>query len=59
MKGDRIIDDYYFEVIKDEKDIALFIKDLVLKNIEIFEVKKEVLSLEEIFINRAGGKKSV
>ncbi len=55
--SDQIIDNNYFEVIKDEIDIAKFIKKLVLKDINIYEVKKEALSLEEAFINIAGGKK--
>ena len=54
---DRVIDDNYVEVIRDEKDIAKIIKELVNNNIDIFEVKKEELSLEEAFIRRAGGKK--
>ena len=54
---DRVIDDNYVEVIRDEKDIAKFIKELVNNNIDIFEVKKEDLSLEEAFIRRAGVKK--
>lgn len=55
--NDKIIDNNHIEVIKDEKDIAEFIKVLVNKNIDVYEVKKEVLTLEEAFINRAGGKK--
>jgi len=55
--NDKIIDDNYIEVIKDEKEIAEFIKILVNNNIDIYEVKKEVLTLEEAFMNRAGGKK--
>ena len=55
--NDKIIDDNYIEVIKDEKEIAEFIKVLVNNNIDIYEVKKEVLTLEEAFMNRAGGKK--
>ena len=53
---DKIIDNNYIEVIKDENDIALFIKELVLKDIKVYEVKKEALSLEEAFIKIAGGK---
>lgn len=56
-KTDKVIDDKHLEVIKDEEEIAKFIKELVKLNIDIYEVKKEVLSLEEAFINRAGGKK--
>lgn len=55
-KNDKIVDDNHIEVIKDEKEIAEFIKVLVNNNIDIYEVKKEVLTLEEAFINRAGGK---
>ena len=58
-ENDHIIDDNYLEVIKDENDLALFIKELVMKDILIYEVKKETLSLEEAFISRAGGKKIV
>lgn len=49
------IDDNYFEVISSEEEIAALISKLVRKKIKIYEVKKEVLSLEEAFINRAGG----
>ena len=55
-KVDAIIDKNYFMVLKDEADIAKFIKFLVNKNINIYEVKKETLSLEEVFISKAGGK---
>ncbi len=56
-KEDQIIDDNYFIVIKDEDSIAEFIKKLVLKDILIYEVTKETISLEEIYINKAGGNK--
>lgn len=56
-KMDKVIDKNHIEVIKDEKEIAEFIKCLVKNNIDIYEVKKEELSLEEAFIRRAGGKK--
>lgn len=56
-KMDKVIDKNHIEVIKDEKEIAEFIKTLVKNNINIYEVKKEELSLEEAFIRRAGGKK--
>lgn len=56
-KNDTIIDNKTLEVIKDEEEIALFIKELVMIDIKIYEVKKEILTLEEAFISRAGGKK--
>ena len=54
---DKIVDDNHIAVIKDEEEVASFIKELVLKNIKIYEVKKEEYTLEEAFINVAGGKK--
>jgi len=56
-KTDKVLDSNHIEVIRDEKDIAKFIKLLVNNDIDIYEVKKEELSLEEAFIRRAGGKK--
>lgn len=58
-KSDKIIDGNFVEVIKDEKEIALFIKELVMNDISVYEVTKETLTLEEAFIKRAGGKKIV
>ena len=51
---DKILDKNYIEVIKEEEELAQFIKELVLKKAKIYEVKKEVLSLEEAFIKKAG-----
>lgn len=56
-ENDKILDHEYLEVIKDEKEIAEFIRILVNHKIDIFEVKREALTLEEAFIHRAGGKK--
>lgn len=56
-QNDQILDKEHLLVIKDELEIAQFIKDLVNKDISIYEVRKETLSLEEAFMNRAGGKK--
>ena len=53
----KVINDNYIEVITDEENIALFIKELVLNNINVYEVNREALSLEEAFINIAGGNK--
>lgn len=53
----KILDKNFVEVIKSEEEIAELIKELVNNNINIYEVKKETLSLEEAFIRRAGGKK--
>ncbi len=58
-KDIKVLSSNYIEVIKDENEIAQFIKELVQNDIDIYEVKKEALSLEEAFINKAGGKKIV
>lgn len=57
LKECQILDNNYFEVLKEEPEIAEFVKELVLKDIPIYEIKKVTLSLEEIFINKAGGNK--
>ena len=56
-KEDKIIDSKHIELFRDEEDIAHFIRLLVQNNIDIYEVKKEDLSLEEAFIKKSGGKK--
>ena len=56
QEQDRIIDKEHIEVIRDEGEIAEFIRLLVKNSIDIFEVKKEVMSLEEAFIKKSGGK---
>ena len=52
---DLVIDTEHVEVFCDELEIAKFIKTLVDNNIDIYEVKKEVMSLEEAFIKKSGG----
>ncbi len=54
-KSDRIIDSEHFEVIREEKEIASLIKELVKNKIDIYEVKKTNISLEEAFMNTLGG----
>ena len=54
---DKILDKTNLEVIKDEEGISSFIKLLVKNNIDIYEVKKESMSLEEAFIKKSGGEK--
>ena len=41
----------------EKEDIASIIKTLVKKNIDIYEVKMEELTLEEAFLKKTGGKK--
>ena len=52
---DEIIDDNHIEVVKDEEEIAQFIKTLVNHDVLIYEVNKEVMTLEEAFMKRSGG----
>lgn len=54
-----------YEVAKDKfsyngekEDIASIIKTLVKKNIDVYEVKMEELTLEEAFLKKTGGKKN-
>lgn len=41
-----------------KEDIASIIKTLVKKNIDVYEVKMEELTLEEAFLKKTGGKKN-
>lgn len=52
---DHIIDKEYFEIIREEQEIAKLIKELVKNNIDVYEVKKTNISLEEAFMNTLGG----
>lgn len=53
--SDQIIDSRFIEVIRDEEEIAVFIRCLVMHDISLYEVKKESMSLEEAFMKRSGG----
>ncbi len=52
--SDKILDENHIEVVRDEHDIALFIRTLILHDILVYEVNKETLSLEEAFMKRSG-----
>lgn len=52
---DQIVDSEHIEVIKDEKDIAQFIRLLVLNDILVYEVVRESMTLEEAFMKKSGG----
>ena len=58
LENDKIIDEQYLEVIRDEDEIALFIRNLVMNDIRVFEVQKESMSLEEAFMKKSGGEKN-
>ena len=56
-KTDTIKDKNYIEVIREEKDIPTLINDFIKKDVLLYEIKREDISLEEAFIKKAGGKK--
>ena len=51
----NIIDDNHIKINVDSKKLNVVIKNLVNNNISIYEIKREVLSLEEIFMSLVGG----
>ena len=55
MDNDRVIDEHYLEVVRDEEDVASFIRLLVENHVDLYEVKKENMSLEEAFMKRKDG----
>lgn len=55
MDTDKIIDEHYIEVYREEKDIPLLIDKLVKNNYKIYEVRECILSLEDAYISRTGG----
>lgn len=55
MEQDQILNDTTLEVIRDEEGISKFIRTLVQHDIPLYEVRKETLSLEEVFIKKSGG----
>lgn len=54
-ENDQILDSHFIEVIRDEEEIAAFIRCLVMHNVSLYEVKKESMRLEEAFMKRSGG----
>lgn len=56
-KTDTIKDKNYIEIIREEKDIPTLINDFIKKDVLLYEIKREDISLEEAFIKKAGGKK--
>ena len=54
-ENDQILDSHFIEVIRDEEEIAAFIRCLVMHNVSLYEVKKESMNLEEAFMKRSGG----
>ena len=54
-ENDLILDSNHIKVYRDKEGVASLIKDLIDKDISIYEVKLIELSLEEAFLKKAGG----
>ena len=51
----KIIDDKHIKLQIKDNNLNKIIKNLINNNIKIYEIKREVLSLEDIFISLVGG----
>ncbi|MBE6140992.1 MAG: ABC transporter ATP-binding protein [Firmicutes bacterium] len=54
----KIINETSFEVKTSKNEVAEIIKELVKQNINIYEVKEQVLTLEEAFLEKTRGNKN-
>lgn len=54
-KDVEVIDETHIRVLVEKEDLAKLIKDLVKKDINIYEVKLIEMTLEEAFLKKAGG----
>lgn len=57
IKNANIIDDSHFIVNIQREEIPEVVANLVSKKIPIYEVKENIVSLEEAFLNKTGGNK--
>ncbi len=55
QKDDEIIDDNTLHVKRNKKEIAELVKEIVKKDIDIYQVKLVEASLEEAFLKETGG----
>lgn len=53
----EVLDKEKFRITMDKKDVSNIIKTIENNNINIYEVKKEDISLEEAFLEKTGGNK--
>jgi ABC-2 type transport system ATP-binding protein len=51
----KIIDERHIKISTDNQNLNKILKKLINNNIKIYEVKKEVLSLEDVFLQLVGG----
>ncbi len=54
-KDDVVIDNTHIRVLREKDELATLIKDLVNKDVKVYEVKLLEMTLEEAFLKRAGG----
>ena len=57
IKNANVIDDSHFIVNIQREEIPEVVANLVSKKIPIYEVKENIVSLEEAFLNKTGGNK--
>lgn len=55
LKDYEVIDDKHIRINTEKNNLNNIIKNLILNNIRIYELKKEVLSLEDMFLQLVGG----
>lgn len=56
-ENDEVLDEKFIKVYRDEKDIPELIETLINKKYKVYEIRVNLLSLEEAFLKRAGGNK--
>lgn len=57
LDGINIIDNKKFSINVEKNEIPIIIKKLIENNIDIYEVKEKIITLEEAFLNKTGGNK--
>lgn len=55
MEEDEILNERNIKIYREEKDIPSFVEKLIKKGYKIYEVRENVLSLEDAFLQKAGG----
>ena len=54
-----VLDDHHIKVVTTKENLNNIIKTLLLNGVSIFEIKKETVSLEEVFLNMTKGDRHV
>lgn len=50
-----VIDDTHFELTLKKEEVPEFVESLVKKNIKVYEIKEEKMTLEDAFLKKTGG----